>query len=75
MIEVEIKAKISDPEVLINKFKDHGGMYKLSLHHEDIYFNMPKGLRDFKETDEALRIRKSMEYNRNGKQTIQKTNY
>ena len=64
MIEVEIKVKISDPEVLINKLKDHGGMYKLSLYHEDTYFNMPEGLRDFKETDEALRLRKSVETNK-----------
>ena len=49
---------------MINKFKDHGGIYKLSLYHEDTYFNMPKGLRDFKETDEALRLRKSVEINK-----------
>ncbi len=49
---------------MINKFKDHGGIYKLSLYHEDTYFNMPEGLRDFKETDEALRLRKSVEINK-----------
>lgn len=38
------------------------GVYKLSLFHEDTYFNMPKELRDFKKTDEALRIRKSIEF-------------
>ena len=64
MIEVEIKVKISDPEVLRNKLKDHGGMYKLSLYHEDTYFNMPEGLIDFKETDEALRLMKSVEINK-----------
>ena len=64
MIELEIKVKISDPEIMINKFKDHGGIYKISLYHEDTYFNMPKGLRDFKETDEALRLRKSVEINK-----------
>ncbi|NVM37133.1 MAG: class IV adenylate cyclase [Candidatus Lokiarchaeota archaeon] len=64
MIEVEIKVRILDPETIGIKFKNHGGVYKLSLNHEDIYFNMPEGLRDFKETDEALRLRKSIEFNK-----------
>jgi len=44
------------------KFEDLNGVYKLSLLHEDTYFNMPKELRDFRNTDEALRIRKSIEF-------------
>ncbi len=64
MIEVEIKVKISDPEILRKKFKEQGGEYKTSLFHEDTYFNMPKELRDFKKTDEALRIRKSLSFNK-----------
>jgi adenylate cyclase class 2 len=36
---------------------------------------MPKGLRDFKQTDEALRLRKSIEFNRDDKALVQKTNY
>ncbi len=59
---------------MINKFKDHGGIYKLSLYHEDTYFNMPKGLRDFKETDEALRLRKSIEFNKTNQTIKQKIN-
>ena len=43
------------------------GVYKLSLLHEDTYFNMPKELRDFKKTDEALRIRKSIEFQKDNK--------
>jgi len=74
MIEVEIKVKISDPNLIRKKF-DINGVYKLSLHHEDIYFNMPKGLRDFKQTDEALRLRKSVEFNRDSKKVAQKINY
>jgi len=74
MIEVEIKVKISDPKLIRNKF-DFNGVYKLSLHHEDTYFNMPKGLRDFKQTDEALRLRKSIEFNRDNKTITQKINY
>ena len=75
MIEVEIKVKISDPNLTQKKFKDNNGIYKLSLHHEDIYFNMPKGLRDFKQTDEALRLRKSIEFNKDDKEKEQKINY
>jgi len=74
MIEVEIKVKISDPKLIRNKF-DFNGVYKLSLHHEDTYFNMPKGLRDFKQTDEALRVRKSIEFNRDNKTIAQNINY
>jgi adenylate cyclase class 2 len=64
MIEVEIKVRISNPELIIKKFEENNGIYKLSLLHEDTYFNMPKGLRDFKETDEALRLRKSIEFHK-----------
>ncbi len=74
MIEVEIKVKISDPNLIRKKF-DSTGVYKLSLHHEDTYFNMPKGLRDFKQTDEALRLRKSIEFNRDNTLITQKINY
>ena len=75
MIEVEIKVKISDPNLIKKKFEDFNGVYKLSLHHEDTYFNMPKGLRDFKQTDEALRLRKSIEFNREDNLITQKINY
>jgi len=75
MIEVEIKIKISDPNLIRKKFDDSNGVYKLSLHHEDTYFNMPKGLRDFKKTDEALRLRKSIEFNRDNHLIPQKIYY
>lgn len=75
MIEVEIKVRISDPEAISIKFKSHGGVYKLSLDHEDVYFNMPEGLRDFKETDEALRLRKSIEFNKFDETKEKKINY
>lgn len=64
MIEVEIKVKISNPELILKKFEENNGIYKISLIHEDTYFNMPKGLRDFKKTDEALRLRKSIEFSK-----------
>jgi adenylate cyclase class 2 len=75
MIEVEIKVKISDPNLTQKTFKENNGIYKLSLEHEDTYFNMPKGLRDFRQTDEALRLRKSIEFNRDNKEIVQKINY
>ena len=75
MIEVEIKVKISDPNQVKKRFEENKGVYKISLNHEDIYFNMPKGLRDFKQTDEALRLRKSIEFNRDDKAMAQKINY
>ncbi|TFG02527.1 MAG: class IV adenylate cyclase [Promethearchaeota archaeon] len=75
MIEVEIKAKVLDPEELVKKFKNQEGKYKISFIHEDTYFNMPEGLRDFKKTDEALRIRKSIEYNKNSDSSKQNINY
>jgi len=64
MIEVEIKVKISDPNLLRKQFEENNGVYKISLLHEDTYFNLPKGLRDFKKTDEALRLRKAIEFNK-----------
>ncbi|TFF85157.1 MAG: class IV adenylate cyclase [Promethearchaeota archaeon] len=64
LIEVEIKVKLSDPEKFRQEFEKQGGNYKLSLFHKDTYYNMPLGLRDFKNSDEALRIRKSIEYNK-----------
>ena len=50
------------------------GVYKLSLFHEDTYFNMPNELRDFEKTDEALRIRKSIEFQKDTKDSENKIN-
>ena len=63
-IEVEIKVKMSNPDEMREQFKSKDGVYRCSLIHEDTYFNMPKGLRDFRKSDEALRIRKSIEFNK-----------
>ena len=75
MIEVEIKVRILDPKLIRKRFIENKGVYKLSLYHEDTYFNMPKGLRDFKKTDEALRIRKSTEFNKKDHTIDKKTNH
>ncbi|MFX0181173.1 MAG: class IV adenylate cyclase [Candidatus Hodarchaeota archaeon] len=68
MIEVEIKVAISNPDLLKENLKKLDGKYVISLEHEDTYFNMPRKLRDFKRTDEALRLRKSIEFNKNNKE-------
>ena len=65
MYEVEIKVRIHDLEELRDIIRINGGSYKISLLHEDTYFNMPKELRDFKNTDEAIRLRKSEEFDKN----------
>lgn len=72
MIEVEIKVRISNPDLIRKKFEEHDGIYKISLLHKDTYYNMPKGLRDFKTTDEALRLRKSIEFNKTNKDKSRK---
>lgn len=75
MIEVEIKVKVEDPHQMRKLFSEHNGEYKISLQHEDTYLNMPKELRDFKKTDEALRIRKSVGYNKEEEEPKQKIKY
>ena len=75
MIEVEIKVKIDDPNLIRKIFKENNAVFKFSLKHEDSYFNMPKGLRDFRHTDEALRLRKSTEINRDNKEVESIINY
>ena len=58
MIEVEVKAKISHPNGIIKRLKSQAKFLK-EIYQEDIYFNAPD--RDFRITDEALRIRISSE--------------
>jgi len=75
MLEVEIKVKILDPNLIRKRFEENNGVYKISLFHEDTYFNLPKGLRDFKKTDEALRLRKSIEFNKVNREVAKKITY
>ncbi|MFX1320237.1 MAG: class IV adenylate cyclase [Promethearchaeota archaeon] len=75
MLEVEIKVKISDPNLIRKQFEENNGVYKISLLHEDTYFNLPRGLRDFKKTDEALRLRKSIEFNKVNKEIVENIAY
>ena len=60
MIEVELKAKLEKEDIpnFIRKLEDLGFERLVKKEEVDIYFN---GIdRDFRETDEALRIRKSL---------------
>lgn len=55
MIEVEIKSRITDHKKALEEINKLGGTYSHSEKQFDIYFNAPD--KDYKETDEALRIR------------------
>ena len=56
MIEVEVKAHVTDFKPIVVKLSQIGAQKVKSEHQEDVYFNAPH--RDFAQTDEALRIRK-----------------
>ncbi|MBY8982388.1 MAG: class IV adenylate cyclase [Candidatus Lokiarchaeota archaeon] len=73
MIEVEIKTYIKDPKFIQKQLNNMNAQYICSLIHEDTYYNMPEGLRDFKKTDEALRIRNSTKFDKFNKEIPQKT--
>jgi adenylate cyclase, class 2 len=75
MFEVEIKVNIPNPDELKQKIRALHGVYKTSLFHEDTYYNMPKELRDFQITDEALRLRKSEEFIENSTGVTHKSQY
>lgn len=55
MIEIEIKSKINNEKTAIEKINQLGGIYSHTEIQKDIYFNAPD--KDYKKTDEALRIR------------------
>jgi len=59
MIEVEVKALANNLAVIEDKLDQLGALKKNVEYQEDIYFNAPH--RDFAETDEALRIRKTID--------------
>ena len=62
LFEVEIKIKIKDKKNFFDDLIKLGAIHDINLIHTDIYYNMPKDLRNFAQTDEALRIRKSLEF-------------
>jgi len=58
-LEVEIKTKLEGPErsQILAYLHDHGAELLREIIEEDLYFNSPQV--DFKETDEALRLRRT----------------
>ncbi|CEG13205.1 conserved hypothetical protein [groundwater metagenome] len=56
MLEVEVKAKIKNPDKFEKKLTKINAKFLKREIQEDVYFNHP--CRDFAKTDEALRIRK-----------------
>ena len=57
MIEVEVKAKINSFDEMKIKLDEIGAIKAKTEHQEDRYFNSP--VKDFAQTDEALRIRET----------------
>ncbi|MBP7901462.1 MAG: class IV adenylate cyclase [Spirochaetes bacterium] len=55
--EIELKAYYDDENELRSKLKSIGAVFSDKLEEEDIYFSHPS--RDFAETGEAFRLRKS----------------
>ncbi|MFX1295341.1 MAG: class IV adenylate cyclase [Promethearchaeota archaeon] len=55
MFEVEIKAHLDDLSLIENRLLQLDAIYQKTLHQNDIYLQHP--LRNFAQTDEALRIR------------------
>ncbi len=55
MLEVEIKARVSDPDKIRRKLLNLEFKFKEKIHQIDYYYNHP--CKDFKKTDEALRVR------------------
>ncbi len=55
MVELEVKYRLRDVELVKLKLKQMGAKLKSIVREEDYYFNHP--CRDFRVTDEALRVR------------------
>lgn len=58
MIEVEVKAKIDSFDEMRERLDEIGAIKTKTERQEDRYFNSP--VKDFAETDEALRIRETI---------------
>lgn len=56
MLEIEIKSRCDNHDVIKEKIISLGGEFSRTIDEEDIYFNHP--CRNFIDTDEALRIRR-----------------
>jgi len=72
MFELEIKIKLDNVKETKQKLQEMGAEPLCLINHTDSYYNAPKGLRNFKETDEALRLRTSIVKDFTSKKTITK---
>ena len=61
MYEIETKIKIVDTGLLKKKLKELKAKKSDILDQVDTYYNYPVESRDFSKTDEALRLRKTIE--------------
>jgi len=57
MLEIEIKVKVPDLAPIRRELELVGALYSEHLTEQDMYYNAPH--RDFGETDEALRLRRT----------------
>ena len=57
MYEIEIKAHLDDPAYIEAQIKQLGANFRKLIQQDDTYFQHP--IRNFAQTDEALRIRRS----------------
>lgn len=62
MQEIEMKLRIRDETQLRSKLKQLGGVHLINLHHTDRYYDKYEPEKSFELTDEALRLRQSLEY-------------
>jgi adenylate cyclase, class 2 len=59
MLEIEIKSRCENPEAIAHRILNMGGKHAGTVVESDTYYNHPS--RDFKTTDEALRIRQTQQ--------------
>jgi adenylate cyclase class 2 len=69
-LEVEVKFKINEKKEYEENLKLLGAKYVVDINHTDTYYKLPKGLRDFAKTDEALRLRKIEEKDTRTSETL-----
>jgi adenylate cyclase, class 2 len=65
MFEVEIKIKLRDPKTVRKQLLAMKAIKLYDMENTDIYYNAPVGTRDFHQTDEALRLRKTVLFDSN----------
>ncbi|MHA1648549.1 MAG: class IV adenylate cyclase, partial [Promethearchaeota archaeon] len=74
MLEIEIKIKLVSPTETREVLEKLGGRHTLNLEQIDTYYNSPEAMGDFAISDEALRLRQTLEKHAETGVT-QKTNY